>query len=379
MKIDAALLEDWLRDYYFTNEIDIGSSGVQSFSMADLRRLTELTAIQLDEIVFDDSRSCGSHELRQAIATRWGNGEPERVMATHGSSEAFFLVMYALLERGDDVVVVDPCYQSLVSIAEAIGCNVKRWPLRASNGFVPDLDALLPLLSMKTRMVIVNFPHNPTGATLTPLQQREMVDLVACTGAYLIWDAAFADLTHYAPPLPDPGLFYDKAISFGTLSKAYGLPGLRVGWALADPDVLKRCVLWRDYTTLALSPLVELVACQAIKHGDVLLSARLRQAQANLARLIRWLGEHRDYVHCTLPYGGVTAFPYFGAIEDIDAFCHMLAQRHSVLLVPGTCFNHQRHVRLGFGGAEDRFITGLERLSKALQQVGRIEHSVALV
>src|SRR5581483_3630124 len=120
MKIRAALLEDWLRDYYFTNEIDIGSSGVESFSLADLRRLTNLTAAQLDAVVFDDSRSCGAPELRQAIAERWGNGDAERVMATHGSSEAIFLVMHALLERGDEVIVLDPCYQSLVSIAEAI-------------------------------------------------------------------------------------------------------------------------------------------------------------------------------------------------------------------------------------------------------------------
>jgi len=378
MRIDAALLEDWLRDYYFSNEIDIGSSGVQSFSMADLRRLAHLSSAQLDAIVFDDSRSCGSPELRQAIAARWGNDDPERVMATHGSSEAIFLVMHALLDRGDEVVVLDPCYQSLLSIAEAIGCSIKRWPLRASHGFVPDLDDLRPLLSAKTRMVIVNFPHNPTGTTLTAEQQRLLTGMVADTGAYLIWDAAFADLTYDALPLPDPGLFYDRAISFGTLSKGYGLPGLRVGWALADPAVLTRCVRWRDYTTLALSPLVELVACQAILHGDALLGERLRQARTNLAYLTGWIAEHHGDVSWTPPRGGVTAFPSLAGVEDIDAFCHMLAQRYSVLLVPGSCFNHSQHVRLGFGGPEDRFVAGLERLSIALQRVGRAAQTAAL-
>ncbi len=366
MKIEAARLEDWLRDYYFSNEVDIGSSGVESFSMADLRLLTGITESQLDAIVFDDSRSCGSPELRQAIATRWGNGDPERVMATHGSSEAIFLVMQSLLERGDEVIVLDPCYQSLVSIAEAIGCHVRRWPLRAVNGFVPDLNDLTPLLGAKTRMVIVNFPHNPTGATLSVAQQQELVERVAATDAYLIWDAAFADLTYDSSPLPDPGLFYPRTVSFGTLSKGYGLPGLRVGWALAAAEVLQQCVCWRDYTTLALSPLVELVACRAIAHADVLLQRRLGQAKTNLARLTQWMAEHQEQVRWSVPRGGVTAFPYLSTVTDSESFCHLLAQQYGVLLVPGTCFNHRQHVRLGFGGATERFTLGLERLSTAL-------------
>lgn len=119
-------------------------------------------------------------------------------------------------------------------------------------------------------MVVVNLPHNPTGATVTPDQQRELIDLCARAGAYLVWDMAFSDLTYDGPPLPDPGLFYERAVSMGTLSKAYGLPGLRLGWCLAPPEVLERFIRIRDYLTLHLSPLVEMIAERAIRGGDLL-------------------------------------------------------------------------------------------------------------
>src|SRR5262249_23099827 len=150
-----------------------------------------------------------------------------------------------------------PAYQQLFSIAESIGCKLKHWRLRFENSFRPDLSEARDLISRHTRMIVVNFPHNPTGASLTPAEQDELIELAAGAGAYLVWAAAFADLTYDGPGLPDPGERYDRSITLGTLSKAYGLPGLRVGWCLAAPDVLESLVRLRDYTTLSLSPLVE--------------------------------------------------------------------------------------------------------------------------
>src|SRR5262249_43758034 len=158
----------------------------------------------------------------------------------------------------------DPIYPQLRAVAEAIGCRVRAWPLRAERGWRPDLEELERLVTPRTRMVIVNFPHNPTGATLTPAEQDALVAACARVGAYLVWDAAFGEVTYGAPPLPDPGSKYERAVSMGTLSKAYGLPGLRVGWCLAAPEVLEKMVRLRDYLTLHLSPLVELLAARAL-------------------------------------------------------------------------------------------------------------------
>ena len=364
--LPPALLEDWMRDYYFETEIDIGSSGVEDYSLSELRALLGISGEDLDRIVFHDSRTLGEPGLRHAIADRWAGGDAGRVIVTHGATEACFLTMNALLERGDEVVVLDPLYQQLYSIAEAIGCRLERWPMRFEDGFTPDLDEARRRIGPRTRMVVVNFPHNPTGATLMPDQQRDLIGICARVGAYLVWDAAFADLTYEEPRLPDPGLFYERAVSMGTLSKAYGLPGLRLGWCLAGPEVLERFIRIRDYLTLHLSPLVEKIAQRAIEGGDLLLEPRRQQAQKNRDLVERWVEGQQGRVEWVRPAGGVCAFPRLSGVDDVAGFCRGLARSERVLLVPGLCFGHPQHVRLGFGGSTRNVEEGLARLSRAL-------------
>jgi capreomycidine synthase len=366
MRMPPALLERWMRDYYFATEIDIGSSGVEDYSLAELRRIAGFSWQTLDSIVFHDSQTLGGDGLRRAIASRWADGDSRRVMATHGSSEANFLLMNALLARGDEVVVADPCYPQLYAIAEAKGCVMKRWPLKFESGFTPDLEELAALLGPRTRMVVVNFPQNPTGASITLEQLREMVAMIAVSGAYLVWDNAFGEITYGRPPLPDPTAMYERAIALGTLSKCFGLPGLRVGWCIAAPAVLAQCVEWRDYVTLHLSPLVEAIATAAIEHTDALIAPRLEQARANLALVAEWMHAHREWVDWVPPQGGVCVFPRLPASLEVDEFCRRLAHDKRVLLVPGTCFASPRHVRLGFGGPTVGLREALARLSDLL-------------
>lgn len=367
--LPRALLEDWMRDFYFDTEIDIGSSGVEDWSMAEVRRFLDLSHEELDALVFHDSRTLGGPEIRQAVADRWGDGDPERAIATHGATEANFLVMAALLEKGDEVVVLDPIYQQLHSIAESLGCRMRRWPLRPENGFQPDLDDARKVIGPGTRMIVVNFPHNPTGATVTAEGQRELIGLASRAGAYLVWDMAFSDLVYESEPLPEPGASYDKGISMGTLSKAYGLPGLRVGWCLAAPEVLQRFIVVRDYLTLHLSPLVELIAARAIRRGDRLVEPRLRQARDNRERLRTWVEENAGLVSWVPPLGGVCAFPRLERVDDTIDFCRRFGEEDKVLLVPGEAFGAPGHVRLGFGGNPAQLGEGLRRLAGALRRL----------
>jgi capreomycidine synthase len=367
MPYKAALLEDWLRDYYFEVDVDLGGSGVEDFSLAELRQLVGLRQEELDSVVFHDSKSLGGSAIRRALADRFARGESERVMVTHGSTEANFLLMNALLSPGDEVVALDPLYQQLYGVAEGLGCKVTRWPLRFEDAFRPDLEELRRQVGPRTRMVIVNFPHNPTGTSITREEQEELVRIVSGVGAYLVWDAAFAELTYDRPPLPDPVFGYERALSMGTLSKAYGLPGLRVGWCLAQPEILQRLVLLRDYISLSLSPLVELIAQRAIEEGDTLVTMRREQARRNLARLAKWLLEHQGLIQWVPPQGGVSAFVRFEPDRDVERLCHRLAQEHRVLLVPGSCFGHPNHARLGFGGGSAAFDRGLDALSQVLR------------
>ncbi len=370
LNLPPAHLEEWMRLYYFAVDVDIGSSGVADYSLAELRAVLEVEPGELDAVVFHDSRTLGGDDVRAALARRWTGGDAERVMVTHGSTEANFLLMHALLSPGDEVVALDPIYPQLRAVAESAGCRLLPWPLRADRGWSPDLDALESLVGPRTRMVIVNFPHNPTGATLTPEGQEALLARCARFGAYLVWDAAFADLTYDAPPLPDPAARYGRAVTMGTLSKAYGLPGLRVGWCLAAPAVLGRMAHLRDYLTLHLSPLVEFLAARVIDRADRILAEKRALARRNHARVAAWIGEQGGAVEWTPPAGGVCGFPRFGEVGDVEAFCHRLAREHRVLLVPGTCFGVPGHARLGFGGPAPALDDGLARLSDALRGAG---------
>jgi capreomycidine synthase len=368
-RLPVALLERWMRQHYHNARIDIGSSGVESFSVADLCGLLPFAPEELTSLVLSDSQSLGGTALRAAIAARWLPGEMERVMATHGSSEAIYLLMNTLLAAGDEVLVLDPCYQQLSAIARGVGCRIERWPLRFENGFRPDFDELRGLLGRQTRMVVANFPHNPTGAMLTVAEQRALLDAVAEAGAYLVWDAAFAELTYGIQSLPPAELLaYERAIVIGTLSKAYGLPGLRVGWCMAAPPILERLLDLRDYMTLHLSPLVEWLAERVLHAADRLVGMRLAQAHRNLEVLAAWVEAHRDGVSWVRPQGGVTAFPRFDTLRDTEPLCRRLAERHRVLLVPGNCFGQPAHVRLGFGGPTAELEAGLQQVAACMEE-----------
>ncbi len=364
-----ALLERFMRQYYFAVDADIGSSGVENFSLADLKALLGIAQEELDSLVFRDSQTLGGSGLRQALADRFVGGDAARVMVTHGSTEANFLIMSTLLAPGDEVVVLDPLYQQLYAVAEASGAVLKRWPMRVEAGFRPDLTELEGLLTPATRMVVVNFPHNPTGVTLTRGEQAELLRQVERTGAYLVWDGAFSELTYDEPPLPEPTLVYERALSMGTLSKAYGLPGLRVGWLMASPDILEHCAHLRDYTLLHLSPLIELLAQRAIEQADVLVGLRLTAAREQRRMTDEWIARHQGALDWVPPAGGVCGFPRFAEGVDVDRFCERLAEEHRVLLVPGSCFGQPQHARLGFGCSKAELVTGLDAVSHLLGEV----------
>lgn len=368
MRLPAAPLEDWLRENYFTADIDISSSGVQPYTMTELRKITGLRHADLDEMVFSDGYSVGAPAVRAAIARRWGDGDPGHVMTTNGSSEAISLVLLSLLRAGDEVVVVQPGYHLLVEFAIGLGCTPKVWRLDRDRDWRPSLDELDELVTPRTRAIIMNFPHNPTGVSLTEPELRRVVEIAARTGAYVLSDAAFADLVPDPNRLPHVCTLYERGIDFGTFSKAFGLPGLRFGWCVAPPGVIADCVRFRDYTTLHVAPIIELLALGVLEHADEFVRPRLEQALRNRETLGRWIAENADWVSMAPVLGGVAAFPRLLGLGSTDAFCDRLFRERGVLIIPGSCFGAPEHVRIGFGGPPAEFTDGLERLAGALSE-----------
>jgi capreomycidine synthase len=370
MDIALAKLEEWMRDYYHKVDHDIGSSGVRDLTIAELRALCGFELAELDPMIFHDSESYGGTRLRAALADRWADGDAGRMMVTHGSSEAIYLVMHLALEPGDEVIVVDPAYQQLHDIAAARGCRVTQWPLDARAGFAADLSRLRELARSRPRMIVVNFPHNPTGVSITAAEQKELVAIAAEAGAWLVWDHAFGELTYAADPLPLPAQWYERCIAFGTFSKSYGLAGLRVGWCLAPPDLLARMAVLRDYIALYVSPILELFATHAVRNADRIVAMQREHAAGNLRLLREWAAGLPELVRFTPPDGGVTAFVEFPHQPDVVRSCRRLAEQHRVLLVPGACFGdaYRDYARLGFGGTTAELTAGLSLLERVLRE-----------
>ena len=369
MDITVARLEAWMRDYYHAVDHDIGSSGVRDLTMAEFAEVCGFDLAELAPMVFHDSESFGGSRLRAALADRWTGGDAARIMVTHGSSEAIYLVMHLALEPGDEIVVLDPAYQQLHDIAAWRGCRVTRWPLDPQRGFAADLSVLRGLAASGPRMIVVNFPHNPTGTSITPAEQQELVEIAAGAGAWLVWDHAFGELTYTSAPLPLPS-WYERTIAFGTFSKSYGLAGLRVGWCLAPHALLDRMAVLRDYIALYVSPVLEFFAEQAVRHADTIVARQRAHAAANLEVLADWAANLPELVRFTPPAGGVSTFLELVDQPDVERTCRRLAEQHRVLVVPGSCFGqaHRDHVRLGFGGTRAELTTGLSLLESVLRE-----------
>ncbi|MFC8995948.1 capreomycidine synthase [Streptomyces rochei] len=374
---DPPVLEEWYRRHLGPDIHDISSSGVHPYTFAEIRELCGIPAEDLDAVVMDDSVSQGGAGIRQAIADRYAGGDADRVLVTHGSSEAIALTLGTLLRAGDRVVVQQGIYHSLGHYPRAAGCDVAELPAAAVRDGEIDADVLEGLVTPGTAAVVVNFPHNPSGVTLSPQGLKALTERTTAAGATLVWDAATAEIAHRWDVLPDPAATRGDTISYGTFSKTFGLPGLRVGWAIAPPDIVPAVFPLRDRTTLFLSPLVELIAERAMCHADVLIGRRAAEARRNLAHLTEWMAEHEDLVRWTPPEGGVCALPVFRELERasdgsaaVERFCLELLSRHRTLLVPGTAFSTPHGARLGFGGPEEGFRAGLAGLSEFLRTRG---------
>jgi capreomycidine synthase len=346
-----AILEQWYRDLPPHSYRDLSSSGVAPYTFRDVCELGGLRLEALQDLVLGDSTSFGGVGIRSATAQRFAGGDVERVMMTAGSSEALFLCLTTLLGPEDEVVVPSPAYHSLRTVPRLAGARVRTWDLGTNGDFGVDLDSLAALLSPRTRCLIVNFPSNPTGVSVTPEEMDAIRDLAAEARAYLVWDAAFSELLY--EPDEMPVLDRENEITVGTLSKAYGFPGLRVGWCIASPELLSRTLGLHDVTTLFVSSLVEFVAEHVIVNADRFRAPRLAVAARNREWLRQWVSINGDLARWTIPDGGVSGFLYLPTVADVWSFCAQLAERSRVLLVPGAAFGEPDHVRLGFGVAEE--------------------------
>jgi aspartate/methionine/tyrosine aminotransferase len=376
VKIEPFQLERWMTTYEVNVTWDIAESGIYPMSAREILELLPLEERERElnrllDLRLGYSEACGSAELRGLIAATYEQTSPDDILVTTGAIEANFLLFNELLSAGDQVVAVSPAYQQLHSVARAIGCDVALWKVRDDGGFRFDLDDLRALVTPRTRMIVVNTPHNPTGAMLSEEQLREIYALEEEFDAWVLSDEAYRwlDLPGSPPLAPPMRNLGPRAISTGTFSKPFGLPGLRIGWIAAPADVVRRCWGLRDYISLSPGKLNDALAVLAFRHRDQIVERTQRIVAENLPFAARWFAENADLVSWTPPRGGILALmKYQLDLPSLD-LANRLAEDYSVMLAPGSAFGYEGYLRIGVGNTPENFAEGLRQTAACLRDL----------
>lgn len=375
--IEPFLLERYFARWEFRAPYLLCSSDIQGWQMRDLVALADPQTLSLwEDLSLGYTETAGHPDLRAEIAQLYRSVLPESIFCFAGAEEAIYICMRVILRPGDHVIVTFPGYQSLYTIAESIGAEVSYLPIRLRRTenrieWKADPDELRSLVRPNTRMILLNFPHNPTGALPTPLEWAHMVETARQAGCYLFSDEVYRFLEYdEADRLPAAVDCYDRAISLGVMSKPFGLAGLRIGWlASHDPQLVHAFAAYKDYTTICNSAPSEILALIALRARHIVLDRSRAILRNNLSLVENFMQEYRHCLQWIAPRAGSIAFPGWMGDSPIDRFCEELVQSEGVLLLPATVYNYPgKHFRLGLG--RENLPQALEHFAHFLKRQG---------
>jgi aspartate/methionine/tyrosine aminotransferase len=366
MQIEPFAIERFYERWEFRAELMLSSSDCEARTVEELLALEPGSRERLSELHLGYTEVPGSPELREAIAAGYERTGAEHVLGLAAAEEGLFAVNHALLARGDHAIVETPCYGSAVSLARSTGAEVSLWQRRFEDRWAHDVAALAALVRPSTRLIYINSPHNPTGTHMPPEVFARVVELAAECGAALLSDEVYRGLEHDpAARLPAACDAYGHALSLGAVSKAHGLPGLRVAWlASRDAGLLERVKEIKLYTTICSSAPSELLVALALRHADELVGRSRELVLANLPLIEDFVTRRAELLEWVAPTAGPIAFPCVRAACDVERWCERTAERCGVLVLPGSVYGEPRHLRLGFGRAN--LPEALERLDAHL-------------
>jgi aspartate/methionine/tyrosine aminotransferase len=352
---------------------NLSESGVEPLRLEELAETEEdRAALFRQELAYTQTN--GTADLRAAIASLYPGASPDHVQVTNGGSEANFIALAHLIEPGDEIVMMAPNYMQGRGVARALGATVRPWnlvPDAAANRWRIDLEALDSLVTPRTRMVFVCNPNNPTGARFDAAALDTICAVAARAGAWVLSDEIYRGAEHDGQETATVWGRYDRALVTSGLSKAYGLPGLRIGWIVGPPSLVED--LWgvHDYTTIAPGALNDRLARIALspERRERLLARTRGIIRTNYATLRKWI-DRRDHalVHIP-PKAGAIAFVRYRHTIGSTTLVERLRDEQGVLVVPGDHFDLDGYLRIGFGSHPALLSGGLERLGTLLDSI----------
>jgi aspartate/methionine/tyrosine aminotransferase len=363
MKINDFKLERYFADYEFKARHLLSSSDCESIKVTELLQMADSECQDLwHNLKLGYTETKGNPLLRKEISNLYKKIKSEDIIVM-APEEGIFIVMNVILNPGDHVIVLDPCYQSLFEIPKAIGCEVTKWSVYLENGhWNLDVKFLEKSIKKNTKLIIINFPHNPTGFIPEANDFNNIVEVARKHNIYLFSDEMYRYLEF------SKSYLYESAgdLFENGLSKSFGLPGLRIGWlASRNEGIMKKIEKFKDYTTICNSALSEILSIVALRNKDQIIGRNLNLIRENILIVKELFTKFSNFFTWIESKGSSVAFPLLTERLPADDFCKKLINQKSILLLPGNIFNSPgNHFRIGLG--RKTFKTVLEELKSFL-------------
>ena len=344
---------------------DLSESGVEPLTLGEAEALLGVSARDV-RLGYADGR--GREATRAAVARIHPGAKAEDVLITTGTSEANFLALTTLIERGDEVAIVMPNYMQVHGLARGLGATVREVWLHEDEGWKLEPGRLRSQVTPKTKLICICTPNNPTGQILSAADLDVVAEVARSVGAWIISDEVYRGAELDGVESASMWGRSERVIVTGGLSKAYGLPGLRVGWIVAPPERVEAAWAQKDYTTIAVASISETLAEAALARRDALLRRTRTILCERWPVLEAWARAHTGKLHWTAPRAGAICFFGYGYELDSWPFVEDLIRRRSTMIVPGAHFLMERHVRIGYGGPLATLRAGLAEIDAALEE-----------
>ena len=369
MDIEPFGVELWMNEWETRCDWNLAETCVESMTIAQLMQIAGRNDTDLAELMgmkMTYGAIEGSDRLRTAIAALYDRQSAAHIVVTHGTIGANMLVKKTLVGPGDHVVAVTPTYQQHYSIPASIGAEVTRLRLREADGWLPDLEALRAMVRPDTRLIALTNPNNPTGALIPRAMLEEIADIARSVGAWVLCDEVYRGTDQTGDGMTaSMADLYEKGISTASMSKAFSLAGLRLGWVAAPPDLILDIMIHRDYDTISVGMIDDHFATMALENSAKVLARSHAITRENLSTLSDWVAAE-DSISWVRPRSGTTALlKYTHDIPSRD-FCVDLLKQTGVLLTPGSALGMEGYLRIGYANAPSVLRTGLGHMSAYL-------------
>ncbi len=355
-------LERWQSTWEHQVRINLSESGVHALSVGELLALAGETPAVLADKRLVYSQSDGSPELRRAVADLYPGAAPEDVTITTGSAEANFIACWALLEPGDRVAIQAPTYMQIWGLGQNAGVRVTPFWLKPDRGWEPDPDEVTRAIAPGTKLVVVTDPNNPTGHVLSRAARELIVARTRAVGAWLLVDEVYRGAELDGATTPSWWGGYERLIIVNGLSKAFGLPGLRIGWILGPPQLKRPLFERHDYTVIGPSPVSDYLASRALAVRERIFERTRGILHTNYPVLADWLASFDGLFDWRQPDCGAICFVRYRSPLSALALVERVRAELGILLVPGDHFAMPGHLRLGYGNPTGELRTALNDL-----------------